>query len=125
MDSRSAPNDQDILLADIERFMTRWRFAVSVAGYLLIQPTGPRLSRDEMNDMFERLRPVYPDGQFETVAFDFCDVSFADSEWMQMKALLAAFAGSIDADLRAVSAPNRYAAIVVISRPHRPGPARG
>ncbi len=114
--SECANDDLQSLLTQTERFLERWRFVISTAGFIYARPTGRSLDLDDLMAFTERLRVICDDDFPDVIAFDLCDVVIPDSKWRPMKGLLRRFARSIGARLRTVSVQGRSTGILIVCR---------
>ena len=116
MPSERANDDLRSLLAQTERLLKRWDFAISTAGFFYARPIGRSLDLDDLTAFTERLRMICNDDFPDVITLDLCDVVVPDSEWRPMRGLLRRFARSIGGRLRTISIQGRSAGILIVCR---------
>jgi hypothetical protein len=116
------------VVSEAQYLLKRWRFAASAAGFLWIQPVGPRLSPEELAGFITLLKrgcgaagsPGFP----RVIVFDFSEVDVVGGQWTMIEALLSELARSIGARLRISSSHKRPASAIMLYRgePERTAP---
>jgi len=108
-------------LAETERFLERWRFAISTEGFVYARPIGRTLVIEDLASFIERLRLICDHEFPDVITIDLCEVVVQKAEWRPMKGLMRRFARSIGARLRTVSTQGRSAGILIVCRCGRKG----
>jgi hypothetical protein len=104
------------ILHETKYLLDRWRIAVSAAGFLWIQPVGPKLSPEELAGLLMLLKRGC-DAEFpKALLFDFHDVEVVGAQWTLIEELLIDMARGIGAQCRLTSNSRRPAASFLLHR---------
>ena len=96
--------------------LKRWKFAASAAGFLWVQPLGPRLAPEELAGFLALVKRGCRERFPRSMLFDFNEVEIVGAQWTTVESLLLEFAGSIGAKMRVVSSHRRAASAVILHR---------
>jgi hypothetical protein len=120
--------EMESALSETQYLLKRWRFAASSAGFLWIQPIGPKLAPEELAGFIALLKRGCRDNFPSAMLFDFNEVEVVGAQWTMVESLLLELAQSIGALCRVSSTHKRAASAVLLYRkdgermPMSPGP---
>ena len=103
-------------LGETNYLLKRWRFAASAAGFMWVQPIGPRLAPEELAGFIALLKRGCRDGFPKSLLFDFNDIEIVGAQWTVVESLLVDLAQTIGARYRVTSTHKRPASAVLLYR---------
>jgi hypothetical protein len=113
--TRSEP-ETEAALCEVEYLLKKWRFAMSSGGFLWIQPTGKKLSPEELAGFILLLRRGCAGDSPRTILFDFSEADIVGGQWTLVESLLSEFSHTIGARCRLIAATGRPLSAVLLYR---------
>jgi hypothetical protein len=106
----------DSVLGEIRYLLDRWRIAVSVSGFLWVEPTGKTVSPEELAGLLEVLFRGCDSEYPKVIKLDFSGSRVVGEQWTVVESLLTDFAAKVGGHLRFITSLGRPAAAALITR---------
>lgn len=100
------------IVANAERMLNRWKYAVAENGGLWILPAGPRLNPKELSGFLRLLADVFAEDPPTEVVFNLQSIRYIGPNWTLVLALFVDFAQRLNVPCHVEGAKGQPAAVV-------------